>query len=891
MNTAQSFEEAKLLCAAEPIHRLGRVQSHGFLLVCDIRELSISFLSSNVLDLLGLATSELLGKPLSVLHESLSPLANLVAASVDLADGTPFRAGATLHLGTQKRAFEVLVHRWDGRLIVEGQPTTEHYLSQQPDAIHIVNSISQSLVKSEDVLGLCELASSEIQRLTGYQRVLAYEFDANWNGKVIAECPRAGEPARFLGLQFPASDIPPQARALYQAVPLRVIADTHDDGCPIIGVEDALGTIDLSHGLLRCPSAMHLKYMRHMGVRSSIAISLLFEGRLWGLIVAHDDNPHIPPNHVIHALRVVCSVMGQIASTRLLGLKYRKLQTDDRALLDLIERTSVIASTVRDNVRIWPLMKVEIERWFGAHGSIFFQDGKVLHAQVSDEGLPEACIRAALNRTHHEVFATSSLYRDGLVPDGFAVAGLMWIPFAMPGHGVLLWRREVTRDVLWGGDPNEPMVLNTEENEIGPRKSFEQWKEVRRNECIPWTEAQIEAAKRIANQWYILIVEEERRRAEATIRLLEAGIVRLHDGFVIFKASRQRAPVVVFSNPLFDRLLNNDESSIGALPAFLDEALIDPQASLAIRNAVSQKKATTIEFMTCGGRWMDLALTPMGERDSDGDFWAAILRDITEKKTLQDSLLRINTSLESTVATRTAELVSAKELADSANRAKSEFLANMSHELRSPLHSILGFTRLLMEDSDSPDDKMPMYLKKVERNAGNLLALVNDLLDAAKIDSQEFSIHPTSCDLVEIAQSVVEEFQSEAGAKPLIGVLLPVVAVYSGDPFRLAQVLRNLLANAVKFSPPGFPVELELAAADGGWLVAVRDLGQGIPPDELETIFDRFSQSSKTKTGAGGTGLGLPIARGIIEQHGGWLKAENRPGGGAEFSAFLPDPS
>lgn len=1021
MGTPVDPSDPLLHCAAEPIHRLGRVQSHGVVLVCEGEGDVIRAVSANSAERLGLAPDALLGRPLAGLEPTLGLLAERAAARPTWPDGTPFRAKTVLPAEAFGGRFEAAVHRWQGGAIVELQPLLPFAPAGDVDPAVLVDTLSHRLGLAGDVVELCGIACEEIQRITGYRRVMAYAFDDDWNGEVIAEHPRPGEPVAFLGLHFPASDIPPQARELYRTVHLRVIADAHDEGTPLVGPGGGVETPDLSHALLRSVSPMHLQYLRNMGVRATIAISLLVDGRLWGLVVAHDDQPRVPPQHVVHALRLACRIMGQLASARLLALEYRQRLVEDHALMNLIERLQVVANRERDVVGAWSAMRDDLLGWFQADGAALLHEGVLIDGCGAPPGLLEACIACWGTRPGFEPIATASLAGEGLAEPGAPIAGLLWIPVVPPGHGLLLWRKESPREIVWGGDPDKALSGTVRDGTLGPRRSFAAWQETRRDLSLPWTSLQREGARRIGSQWRLLVLDEERRRAEDTIALLETGIMRIHDGFMIARATGDAGLEVVVSNPLFDRLLHGARPSVGEVPGFLDPGVVEAAACDAIRRELALGRAADLELMARDGRWLALSLTPVQGPSGAPSHWAAILRDVSgrkaeerqrlaqsralqdaneryarileashdgimtlddrrlvdycnprmleilgevgdlasrpfralfadpsqaeamfssrattrvasrreavlldasgrelacdialvpmrgagpgrdgwlvmvsdlsERKELEHTLLRLNAGLEATIAERTAELVSAKESADAANRAKGEFLANMSHELRSPLHGILGFTRLLIDDAGLPPERQASYLGKIDRNASNLLVLVNDLLDSAKIEARSFSLQPVRCDLVEIARGVAGEFQGEVGASSPIRLLLPPVAPCNGDPVRLSQVVRNLVANAIRFSPPGSKVEVVIERDGRGWALAVRDRGPGIPVDELETIFERFTQSSGTKTGAGGTGLGLQIARGIIDSHGGWLRAANREGGGAVFRAFLPDPA
>ena len=302
-------------------------------------------------------------------------------------------------------------------------------------------------------------------------------------------------------------------------------------------------------------------------------------------------------------------------------------------------------------------------------------------------------------------------------------------------------------------------------------------------------------------------------------------------------------------------------------------------------------------------RWCSVSGRPTFGADGSFTGYRGTAKDVTRRKRTEEELRQHRDHLSELVTERTADLLKAKDLAESASQAKSELLANMSHEFRTPLHGILSFAKLgIQRIGRIPEEKLREYLERVHESGIRLVKLVDDLLTLAKLEARHMPIRIAPTDLLVLVERAHSHFASLMASRQQVLVrevsCTSPMAVIDGDC--IYQVIQNLLSNAIKFSPEGSQITISLGedslpGADGARRPAVRlsirDTGLGIPEAEQESIFDNFVQSSKTKTGAGGIGLGLAICREIVDQHAGLISAHNDPRGGAIFDVLLPAPT
>ncbi|WP_375770691.1 ATP-binding protein [Archangium gephyra] len=473
-------------CEREPIHLLGGIQPHGVLLAFSEPDLTLRMVSANTEALLGRPPEALLGRPLS----ELLPASSLVLLTRALSQPTP----GTLRLEAAGRFFTGVPHRSDGLAVLELEPTTEGTLEEE--ALGMVDLLLSPLARAQGPLGLLQAAAEAVRALTSFDRVMVYRFDADWHGEVVAES-RDEAMDSFLGMHFPASDIPAQARALYTRHTLRLIADARAEPVPLVPpVLPSLGRpMDLSGAALRSVSSIHLEYLANMGVGASMSISLLREGRLWGLIACHHRTPLIVPA----ATRRACDVLARLLSLQLASEERASVSAElaRRAHLQnqLVERLSEQAGTL-------PVaLAAQADLLLGLTGAggvalLLGQSPVLVGHTPSAEDVKE--LATWLAGQHFDgTFQTERLGR--LHPPAAeytdVASGLLAVRLDAASPRFLLWfRPEVARTVTWAGNPQKPVVPGPGASRLHPRASFDAWKETVRGAGTPWMPEDVASA-------------------------------------------------------------------------------------------------------------------------------------------------------------------------------------------------------------------------------------------------------------------------------------------------------------------------------------------------------------------------------------------------------------
>ncbi len=606
-------------CLNEPIHRLGGIQSYGVLLAADADGV-IVIGSSNCDRVLGVEVDQVLGARWETVLGA-DAVADILA-SLDAPTGQ--RALLAVTLPESGARFDVTVYRSECYVICELEPA----VPQRPFVFSsfyptVRTKLTQLQQYGRGVVEVCEAAVTEIRELTGYDRVVAYRFEGrDGPGEVIAESV-ASELEPWLGLWFPATDIPPQARRLYERNWIRGIADVEDDTAALVSLSSAGRPVelDLSDSPLRTVSGFHLEYLRNIQVGSSMSVSLLRDGRLWGLIACHG----IEPLRLSPELRAACELFGVVLSLQLAGLQdaetSRARQEARGALSDLVLALDgeVTDSILGNGDLLTRLVNADV---------VAVRAG-AMNTVVAGESTPLVDAAVTAIAAHlppiapGQVWSSECLgeHHDDLAAFAPQVTGALVL--ALDGGGdLIMWlrpERHIAR--TWAADPAQPVRLGPRGQRLTPRGSSAVYQATIRGCGAPWTESDAAVAEEYGHAVSTVVLRHTARLAALNAELRRAN----HDldTFAHAAAHELKEPLRGISNaatfitedaaPTLDQLTVRRLGTIRSLAQRMDE-LINSLLHFA-QLGQAELRREEVDLRAATERALQIAGERLAERD------------------------------------------------------------------------------------------------------------------------------------------------------------------------------------------------------------------------------------------------------------------------------------
>jgi len=495
-------------CEREPIHIPGSIQPHGFLIGVDADTKKINFCSGNSEIYCGLSYDFLLGKSFG---EAFGESNRQLLA--DHVENTKLDSALPQQLLLNGKVFLFSIHKSNNTFILEAEPENiqnninENVYSQSVKFVSYMNSTST-------LKELCGLVAKGTREITGYDRVMVYRFDKEYNGEVFAEsCREDIEP--FLGLHYPHTDIPPQARELYMRNLLRLITDIDYTPVPIYTIDDGTEkNLDLSISILRSTSPIHVEYLQNMGVGATLTISLIHRGRLWGLIACH----HYSPKNISPEIRLAAQLQGQFITSQIdvrqINEEYDVARKTNIALEKL---TAFNLPPVMESFKIISLSP-ELLRVCNASGvSLLINDHIYKNGISPSDDEVRKLAEWAFHYSNDGNFFTDKLIN--FVPDMKSLcehaSGINYHSLGN-GNAIIWYRPETVTEVNWGGDPEKAIIRDSEG--LHPRNSFNLWKQIVKFRSKTWLPPELNAAANYAHALQkqigllLLSLEEEKYR-------------------------------------------------------------------------------------------------------------------------------------------------------------------------------------------------------------------------------------------------------------------------------------------------------------------------------------------------------------------------------------------
>lgn len=525
-------------CDREPIHIPAAIQPHGVLLVISQPDWIITQASQNTDRYLSQSAEALLGQPLSVLLPDayIQQIKNCLQEDFDAVnplrfeitvDETPQQFSAVVHhsdAGVHQS--DAGVHHSDGAVILELEPGEVSASVDFFDFYSLVKRPVSHLQKTQTLTELCQVAVEEVKQITGFDRVMVYRFDQNGAGSVIAEAKQETlDP--FLGLHYPATDIPKQAKYLYLLNLLRLIPDATYTPVPLISVDQSAAPLDMSLANLRSVSPLHTEYLANMGVRASMSISLICDHKLWGLIACH----HNSPRKLSYEIRTICEFLGQVIAMELTSRENSE-DADYKIRLNAIQADFVTTLTASETLQQGLSQNAKQLLALTSSTGVAYceKDDIILFGQTPAETDVGKMVQWLEEQFEQDViYQTASLGQVYTPAIDFenSTSGLLALAISKIQQVYILWfRPEVVHTVNWAGNPTKPAEGNDKSQTriLSPRQSFKLWKETVHQRALPWQAYEVEAAIELRNAIIGLVLKKADELAQVNSELERSNV-------------------------------------------------------------------------------------------------------------------------------------------------------------------------------------------------------------------------------------------------------------------------------------------------------------------------------------------------------------------------------
>jgi two-component system, chemotaxis family, sensor kinase Cph1 len=812
-------------CDTEPIHLSGHIQPHGVLIVVREPQLEILQLSENTQDLLGVDAKSAIGQDLSLFFDRVqleklnSCLQNENLKTVNPIKLSVEKAGKSLE-------FDCILHRRQGILIIELELATTAENFSVFSFYNSVRATVSQIQSAKNLKELCQQTVEEIRKISGFDRVMAYQFDAEGNGAVIAE-DKLESLSSFLGLNYPKSDIPKQARQLYLLNWLRLIPDINYQPTPLIPEKNPVTkqSLDLSLSVLRSVSPIHIEYLQNMGVIATLSISLIKDQKLWGLIVGHNYTP----KYLNHEVRAACEFIGQVMS---LELQSKEANEDYDYKLQLKSIQSQIFEDISTSENLSEvLVKCQhnlLEAVNAQGAAIVFGDNCYRVGQTPQTEPLRYLTTWVQNHLKKEIFYTDSLTKCYPEAEEFkdTASGCLAIAISPTQKIYVLWfRPEVIKTVNWAGNPNKPVEIDEDGSQrLSPRKSFELWKENVRCKSLPWKQCEIDAALELKKAMINIVL----RQADKIVKLntaLEASVARERE-----KSEHLKTAMYELQRTQTQLVQSERMSSLGQLVAAVAYEVTNPinfiYGNLNYAHEYSQKMIDLLQLYE--------QHYPSPSPEIQAEIEAAELEFIVE------DLPRLLGSMK-VGANRIREIV--------------QSLRNFSRidesEIKEvDIHDGLDSALLILSNRLKPKPDRPA------------IHLVKEYGSLPLVECYAVQINQVFMNVLTNALDALEDTFVNKKLSPHWG--------HEAETAKSGQIR----------------IVTEVCPGETAVAVRIKDNAWGMEERVCQKIFEPFFT---TKPVGKGAGIGLAISREIVvEQHGGKLSCFSAPGEGTELIIEIP---